>query len=267
MSDNVSNSTVATDVIAADDINGVKYQRVKLAVGSDGEYSGDVSVDTPLPTRLLNDSVVEINSQALTANTQYVSEGFNLVGSSYRVIASVDSVSVGNIKIALEITEDGINYENHYTLRHNISSGNTVINLPSLPISAKKIRYVLLSDAACTVTVTRNSFFSNARECRQFIYDTPTFYSLNDTTPVINISGLRMLTAVVSNTPTGTIKYVWEVSLDKVNWFAASATQSTSETAYSLLVGSAFSYLYGRLRVVSSTATSSPSTITLQGVS
>lgn len=36
------------DIIAADNVSGVKYQRVKMAVGIDGEAT-DVTHNTPLP--------------------------------------------------------------------------------------------------------------------------------------------------------------------------------------------------------------------------
>lgn len=37
------------DVIASDDISGIKYQRVKLALGDDGVNDGDVSAANPIP--------------------------------------------------------------------------------------------------------------------------------------------------------------------------------------------------------------------------
>ncbi len=50
----VDNTTLNTgtggDVIASDDIGGVKYPRTKLIFGADGVNSGDVSATNPLPT-------------------------------------------------------------------------------------------------------------------------------------------------------------------------------------------------------------------------
>ncbi len=40
------------DVIGADDISGVKYQRVKIIVGADGVNDGDVSSSNPLPVEM-----------------------------------------------------------------------------------------------------------------------------------------------------------------------------------------------------------------------
>lgn len=51
MADNTTlNTGSGGDVIASDDISGVKYQRVKLIHGADGTNDGDVSRTNPLPT-------------------------------------------------------------------------------------------------------------------------------------------------------------------------------------------------------------------------
>ena len=42
------------DVIAADDIGGVKFQRIKLTLGADGTNDGDVSSANPVPVRETN---------------------------------------------------------------------------------------------------------------------------------------------------------------------------------------------------------------------
>lgn len=51
MSDNIQlpNSQI---VAATDDVNGVQFQRVKLALGSDGVHDGDVNTFNPLPVKL-----------------------------------------------------------------------------------------------------------------------------------------------------------------------------------------------------------------------
>ena len=50
MSDNTTlNAGSGGDVIASDDISGVKYQRVKITVGDDGVNGGDVSGTNPIP--------------------------------------------------------------------------------------------------------------------------------------------------------------------------------------------------------------------------
>lgn len=50
MADNTTlNSMTGGDSIAADEISGVKYQRIKLVEGADGVNDGDVSSSNPLP--------------------------------------------------------------------------------------------------------------------------------------------------------------------------------------------------------------------------
>lgn len=44
--------TTSGDVIATDDIGGVKFQRVKLTLGADGVNNGDVSASNPVPVTL-----------------------------------------------------------------------------------------------------------------------------------------------------------------------------------------------------------------------
>ncbi len=50
MADNTTlNSMSGGDVIAADDISSVKYQRIKLVLGAEGANDGDVAITNPLP--------------------------------------------------------------------------------------------------------------------------------------------------------------------------------------------------------------------------
>ena len=50
MSDNTQlNPGVGGDIAAADDIDGIKYQRVKLTLGADGVNDGDLSATNPMP--------------------------------------------------------------------------------------------------------------------------------------------------------------------------------------------------------------------------
>jgi hypothetical protein len=52
LSDNtVLNSGSGGDVIATDDIGGVKYQRIKVVLGGDGVNAGDLSTSNPLPVQ------------------------------------------------------------------------------------------------------------------------------------------------------------------------------------------------------------------------
>lgn len=53
MADNTElNPGEGGDIAAADDIGGVKYQRVKLTLGADGVDDGDLSSSNPMPVQL-----------------------------------------------------------------------------------------------------------------------------------------------------------------------------------------------------------------------
>jgi hypothetical protein len=63
MAENVQlNPGTGGDVAAADEIDGVKYQRIKLALGADGVNAGDVADTNPMPVR---DAVQDMILQTL----------------------------------------------------------------------------------------------------------------------------------------------------------------------------------------------------------
>jgi hypothetical protein len=66
MPDNVTiNPMVGGAVIAADDVGGVKVQRVKVGYGPDGALT-DVSSAAPLPTQVLSGGTVDSDRAAVT---------------------------------------------------------------------------------------------------------------------------------------------------------------------------------------------------------
>jgi hypothetical protein len=75
MADNTKQS--ADDNIATDDIDGVKYQRVKVVLGGDGENAGDVSAENPMPVTLKDIMLaLKVLFQAL-ANPAWVDKSAN----------------------------------------------------------------------------------------------------------------------------------------------------------------------------------------------
>lgn len=79
MADNIDVTPGTGKTIAADDIGGILHQRVKIAIGADGSYIGDVSDSTPLPVRDIPikspvgkyATRIEIIPTTLTADTAY----------------------------------------------------------------------------------------------------------------------------------------------------------------------------------------------------
>ena len=265
MADDVSNASIATDVIAADDVGGVKFQRIKLALGAEGTYVGDVSKEHPLPITNQNGSVTDVSN--VTVVGTYTSGNMLLDNASYRCSAHVIGSSTGVVTIAIETSQDGINYETYYQNRYGFSNGSSVITLPVLPVQSKYIRYVISTTANITISILRNSFANNAKECRQVILSNPTFSSASDTTTPFKVLGIKYLSALVGATVGGIVEYRWELSLDGVYWLNGSGLCNTSPVGVTCSIASNYGYSFARLIVLSSTATANPETITLHGVS
>ena len=265
MADDVSNASIATDVIAADDVGGVKFQRIKLALGAEGTYVGDVSKEHPLPIINQNGSVTDVSNVNVVGT--YTSGNMLLDNASYRCSAHVIGSGIGVVTIAIETSQDGINYETYYQNRYGFSNGSSVITLPVLPVQSKYIRYVISTTANITISILRNSFANNAKECRQVILHNPTFSSASNATTPFKVLGIKYLSVLVGATVGGIVEYRWELSLDGVNWLNGSGLCNTSPVGVTCSIATNYGYSFARLIVLSSTATANPETITLHGVS
>ena len=84
MADNTTlNAGAGGDVIATDDIGGVKYQRMKVGYGRGGVYSGDVAVSNPLPVDMTQASsefgTLMVGSRTNQAEATFAGSGTTLV--------------------------------------------------------------------------------------------------------------------------------------------------------------------------------------------
>ena len=68
MPDNTQLPSASGDIIATDDIGGVKYQRVKMVIGADGVNDGDVSSANPLPVSISGSMPITISSEVEIKN-------------------------------------------------------------------------------------------------------------------------------------------------------------------------------------------------------
>jgi len=113
MADNTTlNTGTGGDVIATDDIAGVKYQRIKIVQGADGVNDGDVSSTNPLP---IDGSVTVSGTVAVTDNSGSLTVDGTVTANqpastAYRVI-----ISDGTSDVPLDAAHsDGeANTENH----------------------------------------------------------------------------------------------------------------------------------------------------------
>lgn len=102
----VDNTTLPTgsggDVIATDDIGGVKFQRVKLIHGADGLNAGDVASTNPLPITIRSDAAaytVFIPASAAGSNKVFF-DLFNATGSGRMLkVKSVRAIKDGSVGV------------------------------------------------------------------------------------------------------------------------------------------------------------------------
>jgi hypothetical protein len=64
MSDNVNVTPGTGDIIAADEIAGVKHQRVKVVIGADGVNDGDISASNPMPVNIVGGVELEFKNDS-----------------------------------------------------------------------------------------------------------------------------------------------------------------------------------------------------------
>ena len=113
MADNTTlNAGTGGDVIATDDIGGVKYQRVKVTFGADGS-SSDVQLSNPLPVRQSGPTAVYrwiVPPQSVGANKGF-GDLFNATGSdaTMRIISAfcypaLDVAITGTVGVQMSLT-------------------------------------------------------------------------------------------------------------------------------------------------------------------
>ena len=101
MADNVTITPGSGASVAADDIGGVLYQRVKLIEGADGVNDGDVSSRNPLPTQ---ESGGALSLLTRIANLLMSPMGFDRSLSRQRVTAVVESGTVTTVTTVSTLT-------------------------------------------------------------------------------------------------------------------------------------------------------------------
>jgi hypothetical protein len=113
MADNTTlNTGTGGDVIATDDIAGIKYQRVKITIGADGTSDGDVASTNPLPIEgsvgITGTVAVTDNSGSLTVDGTVTANQPS--STAYRVILS-DGTS--DVPLDAAHADGEANTENH----------------------------------------------------------------------------------------------------------------------------------------------------------
>jgi hypothetical protein len=101
MAENIPITPGTGDVVAADDIAGVKHQRIKLVLGADGVSDGDVSSSNPMPVS----NVLESSATgALTSVSNSTSSVSVLAANANRKGFIIHNDSNTNVFVAFSAT-------------------------------------------------------------------------------------------------------------------------------------------------------------------
>lgn len=93
MADNTTlNPGTGGDVIASDDISGVKYQRIKLVHGTDGSSNGDVSFANPFPVEMVG-AMTEFGAVAVAQRSNQAEASFIASGTIGNLITVANTGS------------------------------------------------------------------------------------------------------------------------------------------------------------------------------
>lgn len=162
MADNTElNPGVGGDIFAADDIAGVKYQRIKLVFGADGVNSGDVATGNPFPVSVI--AALPAGANAIGAVTQSGGPWTqNLTQIGGGALALGQAAMAASIPVVIASNQSTINVQLQTganvigSLVANQSVNNTQINGSAIVTVATGVQKVGISDGA------GNSFLSAA---------------------------------------------------------------------------------------------------------
>lgn len=163
MADDITlNSGTGGDTIAADDVGGIKHQRVKVQFGTDG-VATDVSASNPLPvdnsgvTQPVSASALPLPAGAATAANQ-LADGHNVTVDNASGVSAVNIQDGGN-----SITVDGTVTANAGTGPFPVSDngGSLTVDNSSLSVvgggtEATAIRVTLANDSTGVISVDDN---------------------------------------------------------------------------------------------------------------
>ena len=146
MADNTTlNTGTGGDVIASDDIGGVKYQRVKLIHGADGVNSGDVSNVNPFPTTVTSAlpagtntignvlvtpdvgvvSTVNSSTSVLGSSGTFTGTSENVLQYSTIIVTVFADQASATDGLSLQQSDNGTNWDNVDTYTIPVSTGKT----------------------------------------------------------------------------------------------------------------------------------------------
>jgi hypothetical protein len=133
MPDNIGYTPGAGATVAADEIGGVLYQRVKLNTGADGT-AADVSPANPLPTTSTGELVEALQALRMATNSLAKSIGYALPNLQGQPITEARQATAANLQVTVGSIAGGQTLANLTTLTNQSQLGGFATNdqIPAL---------------------------------------------------------------------------------------------------------------------------------------
>jgi hypothetical protein len=127
MPDNIGYTPGAGATVAADEIGGVLYQRVKLNTGADGT-AADVSQGNPLPTTSTGELVEALQALRMATNSLAKSIGYALPNLQGQPITEARQATAANLQVTVGAIAGGQTLTNLTTLTNQSQLGGFAAN-------------------------------------------------------------------------------------------------------------------------------------------
>lgn len=289
MADNTSlNAGTGGDVIATDDIAGVKYQRVKVVIGADGVNGGDVASGNPLPisgtvtanagTGTMNVSVqnasipVTDNAGSLTVDNNGtfavqasqtgtwnvgLNAGSNAIGSITNTSFAVTQGTAANLNATVVGTGTfAVQADTELPAAAALADGAANPTTPTVGAACLIFNGTTWDrlESASIFDTGANNNFTGALAVKNVPYKTSvSLAAASGSISTFNVNGCSNVTLAISGTTTGT--FIIEGTGDLANWgfvecFDIFADQWVSGQSLTPTNGKVYGILSGGLRQV-----------------
>lgn len=130
MADNIGYTPGTGATVAADDIGGVLYQRVKPAIGQDGEAS-DISASNPMPVAAYGELIESMEAMRMAVQAMTRTIGQMQPDTAARMRVALDSITAG-LTLATITTVGTVTTTGTLTNQTQIGGLSATEHIPSL---------------------------------------------------------------------------------------------------------------------------------------
>lgn len=216
------------DVVAMDDIAGVKYQRVKLVLGADGVNDGDVASGNAMPVTAASLTTI---ASAVSTHDAVATDGH---GGMVMLAKRRDSDATAMVQDGdfgfISLDENQRVKVSTQPASYAVGTGNITANAQTVFLNVERASNVTISMVATTL-VGHNATFEFSNNSTSGTDGNWYVVQVART----NANTAETATGVLAATPA----YGWEVSVNAYKWIRIRATAHTSGTAaYTIVPGS-----------------------------